>query len=318
PSHNFNDTGNGAIKRAGFFFTQALTPLEIVQRATRKEHRALERRNEVLRRHASELAAGNRRLKKEVTRRRAAELVILEAQARYQKLFRESQIMQRKLRELTHQIILAQEEERKQISRELHDEVVQTLVGINVELSALLKRAPSALQSLRTKITQTQRLVESSVNAVHRFARDLRPAVLDDLGLIPALHAYSKTLAARKKIRIQLTAFAGVEALDISRRTMLYRVALEALTNVVRHADASQVRITISEGPGVVRMEISDNGKSFVVEKALLANPKKRLGLIGMTERVEMVGGRFAVESIAGQGTTIRAEIPFQTKPSKP
>ena len=125
----------------------------------------------------------------------------------------ESHVMQKKLRHLTHQILSTQEEERKKISRELHDEVVQTLVGINVELSALVHGNSPEARHLKDKIAHTQRLVENSVNAVHSFARELRPAVLDDLGLIPALHAYCKSLAARKKLKIQLTAFGAVEKL---------------------------------------------------------------------------------------------------------
>jgi len=111
--------------------------------------------------------------------------------------------------------------------------------------------------------------VEISVNAVHRFARELRPAVLDDLGLIPALHAYNESLAKRKKLKIQLTAFGGVEALASAKRTVLYRVAQEALNNVARHARATQVKMSICKIPGGIRMEISDNGKSFQVEKRL-------------------------------------------------
>ena len=96
--------------------------------------------------------------------------------------------------------------------------------------------------------------------AVHQFARDLRPTVFDDFGLIPALHAYTKDLAARKKIAIQLTIFAGVEALESAKRTVLFRVAQEALTNVTRHAQATQIKIGITDISGIVRMEINDNG----------------------------------------------------------
>ena len=225
-------------------------------------------------------------------------------------LLLESQAMHKKLRQLTHQILTAQEEERKKISRELHDEVVQTLVGINVELSALVHANSAGVRQLKDKIAHTQRLVEGSVDAVHRFARELRPAVLDDLGLIPALHAYCKSLAARKKLKIQMTAFRGVEHLDSDRRTVLFRVAQEALTNVARHARATRVRLTISKLPGAVRLEISDNGKAFPV-RTILRTKTKRLGLVGMRERVEMVGGNLTIDSVSGKGTTVRAEISF-------
>ena len=309
PTCDFADMRNGSIRRAGIFFTQALMPLEAAQQVTRDRNRHLQTHNETL-------TAGTRRLEREITRRKSAEAITRTAKEQYRALYLQSRIMHRKLRQLTRQIILAQEEERKKISRELHDEVVQTLVGINVELSALSTGAAVGFHALKEKIARTQRLVENSVTTLHRFARDLRPAVLDDLGLIPALHAYNKNLAARKKLRIHLTAFGGVEALGSLKRTVLYRVAQEALTNVARHAQATQVEMSITEHSGTIRMEISDNGKSFDVEKALSATTRTRLGLIGMKERIEMVGGTLTIRSAQGTGTTVGAEIPFPEKKS--
>lgn len=298
---------------------QSLSPaLARAHRQTQLRNRHLVRRNAMLHRQAATLEKGNRRLKREIARRKAVEGSLLEAQERYRSLFVASQIMERKLRHLTRQIITAQEEERKEISRELHDEVVQTLVGINVELATLGKGASLGLSALKAKIGRTQRLVENSVNAVHRFARNLRPAVLDDLGLIPALHAYSKSLAKRKRIHIQMTAFGGVEALGGIKRTVLFRVAQEALTNVARHAQATRIRMTISQVSGCVRMEINDNGKSFSVEKTLFAPRPNRLGLIGMKERVEMVGGELSIVSAPGEGTTVRADIPLKEQAPTP
>ncbi|HZZ57098.1 MAG TPA: histidine kinase [Opitutaceae bacterium] len=260
---------------------------------------------------AAALARGNRRLEREVVRRQAAELAVRTCKQEFRELLRQSQNMERKLHQLTRQIISAQEDERKEISRELHDEIVQTLVGINVELSALGQGTSRDLHHLKAKIARTQRLVENSVKAVHRFARELRPAVLDDLGLIPALHAFSKGLAERKGLRIRLTAFAGVETLTGTKRTVLFRVAQEALTNVGRHARATLITVNIREIAGAVRMEISDNGRSFPVARTLQAKNPARLGLVGMRERVEMVGGELAIESVPGIGTTVRAEVPF-------
>ena len=257
----------------------------------------------------SELAAMNTQLKASVS-------FIRKANEEHQALFFESNIMRDKLSQQTRQIILAQEELRKEISRELHDEVVQMLIGINVELSTLGGKATMDAHTMK-KIIHTQRLVEKSVIEVHRFARELRPTVLDDLGLIPALHAYCKSLAERKKIKIQMTAFGGVEALGDDERTVLFRVAQEALTNVTRHARATQVKMSISKILGAIRMEIGDNGRSFLVEKAVLAQNHKRLGLVGMKERVEMVGGQLTIESARGKGTTVRVEIPFNPEKAK-
>jgi signal transduction histidine kinase len=316
-SHNFANMRNGSLKRAGSFLIQALTPMETAQREWRETNRELRRRNETLRHLTIELTKGSRRLQREVARRMAGELAVRKGREQYRTLFLESQIMQKKLRQMTRQIIMAQEEERKEISRELHDEVVQTLVGINVELSALGKGASVGLRALKEKIARTQRLVENSVDAVHRFARELRPAVLDDLGLIPALTAYSKSLAERKKLRIRMTAFGGVEALGNVKRTVFFRVAQEALTNIARHAQATEVTMSIREISGAIRMEVTDNGRSFDVKKALFSKNPKRLGLVGMKERVEMVGGNLTIESLPGKGTTVRAEIPFTQEKAK-
>jgi signal transduction histidine kinase len=257
----------------------------------------------------TQLTNANRRLEESV-------VSIRMAKERYKALLMEAQVLQVKLRRLTHQILNTQEEERKQISRELHDEVVQTLVGINVELAALGKTVVGPAQGLRNRIAHTQRLVETAVGAVHRFARGLRPAVLDDLGLIPALHGFCKSLAARHKFKIQITAFTGIDALATDQRTVLYRVAQEALTNVARHAHATVARLHMTQIPGAIRMEVSDNGRSFSVKK-ILNGKNRRLGLVGMRERVEMVGGQLAIESAPGRGTVVRAELPFDFRKTK-
>jgi signal transduction histidine kinase len=112
-------------------------------------------------------------------------------------------------------------------------------------------------------------------------------------------------------VRTYLTAFAEVEQLDLTKRTVLFRVAQEALTNVARHANASRAHVNIQKLHDVARMEIKDDGKSFQVERILRSNGDKRLGVLGMRERVEMVGGAFGVESAPGQGTTVRVEMSF-------
>ncbi len=209
-------------------------------------------------------------------------------------------------------MLSAQEEERKNISRELHDVIAQTLTGINVRLAALKKEAATNTKGLDRNITRTQRLVENSVNIVHQFARELRPAVLDDLGLIPALHSFMKSFTTRTGVRASLTTFTmKIDKLDAARRTVLFRVAQEALTNVARHAHASRVDVSIQKLRNRICMKIKDDGKSFDVERALRAHDGKRLGLLGMRERLEMVGGKFIVESTPHKGTTVQAQIPF-------
>jgi two-component system sensor histidine kinase DegS len=131
------------------------------------------------------------------------------------------------------------------------------------------------------------------------------------MGLIPALHSFMKGFARRTHIKIRFTASAGVEQLNSTKRTVLYRVAQAALTNVSQHAHAGQVTVNLQKLPGAVRMDITDDGKSFQAERVLMAKRNKRLGLVGMRERIEMVGGSFHVQSAAGHGTTVSAQIPF-------
>ncbi len=267
------------------------------------------RQAEESRRRLETLAIANEELKDEIIRRQAVEEALKKSQHQQTLLLQQSRRMQERLRRLSHRILQAQEEERKRISRELHDEIAQILVGINVQLETLARQINP--RDFKQEIARTQRLVERSVNIVHKFARELRPTLLDDLGLIATLHSLVKDFTKRTGIRVRFTAFAGVEQLNITRRTVLYRVAQSALTNVAQHARASCVKVDIRQLPEAVCMEIADNGKAFEVDLVLHPRRNKRLGLVGMRERVEMVGGAFSVESTPTRGTTIRTLIPL-------
>ena len=300
------------IKQAGIFFAVAITPIEKTHRNAREAAVLLKKFIETLSQRTVELAASNLELSLEITQRKAAEEALRKSEHHYAQLLKQSDSLQEQLRRLSRQILSAQEEERKRISRELHDVIAQTLTGINVRLAALKKEAAINTNGLDRNIARTQRLVEKSVGIVHEFARELRPAALDDLGLIPALHSFVKLFSKRTRIHVHLKVFAGVEQLPGNQRTILYRVAQEALTNVSRHAHASRVEVSIQKVAEGICLKIADNGKSFEVERVLNARGAKRLGLLGMRERVEMVGGRFTVESVLGSGTTIKALIPLE------
>ena len=269
------------------------------------------KRAEETQRRVEVLAASNRKLHEEIMRRHAVEESLRKSEQHQTQLLKQSRVMQEQLRQLSRQILTAQEEERREISRELHDVIAQTLSGINVRLAGLKQDASRNAKGLGRAIARTQRQVEKSVDIVHQFARELRPAALDDLGLIPALHAFMKSFTTRTGVRTRLTAFAAVEKLDGSKRTVLYRVAQEALTNVARHAKAGRVDVSIQKLPGSICMKIKNDGKSFDAERVLRTTGKGRLGLLGMRERLQMVGGCFEVESALGQGTTIVAHLPL-------
>lgn len=256
------------------------------------------------------MTASNAKLKEEIVRRRAVEAALTKSERRARLLLEQATALQAKLRELSRRMLSVQEEQRKKISRELHDDISQLLVGIIVHLANVNKAAKRDPESIQKTITPLLLMVEESVRVVHRFARELRPAMLDDLGLVPAIEAYINDYPEGKGLRVEFTAFSGDEALDIEKRTMLYRVAQEALTNVAKHAQASLVHVSLSKNRGRVRLEVRDNGRAFDVR--LIASPQwhDHLGLVGMRERVEMVGGRFEIVSTPGTGTIILAEVP--------
>jgi signal transduction histidine kinase len=299
-------------KRAGFFFLDVLTPIERTHRAMTENVVELRQAVKSLQLRTDELTAANQRLSREVAQRKSAEESLRKSELHHRLLLKESRQMQLRLRRLSHQVLSAQEEERKEISRELHDEIVQTLTGINVQLASLKIESGVSKEKFSKHISYTQRLVEKSVDIVHQFARDLRPTLLDDLGLIPALQAYLKGFTERTGMHVQFTVFAGVEKLSNDKRTVLFRVAQAALVNTAQHAQATSVSVHIKDMPQAVLMEIHDDGKSFDVAHVLDSTRNRRLGLIGMRERVEMVGGSFDVRSAPGKGTTISARIPFK------
>ncbi len=266
---------------------------------------------------AEVLAASNQKLELEILHRKNVEDALRTSQATSNELLENSRQMQEQLRLLSHHALQAQEDERKRISRELHDVIAQTLTGINVRLALLQKENCTSTQELREKIAQTQQLVAQSVDTVHRFARDLRPAMLDDLGLIPALEAYLKDFTQQTGLHVSLTSDASVEELGSIGRTVLYRVAQEALTNVVRHARATRIEMSLQKHNGTHCMVITDNGRGFASDAAAVAKSSNRLGLLGMRERVEIIGGTFGVTSVPGQHTTVLVEIPADSNDAR-
>ena len=304
-------TRSALVRHAGSFFAEAITPIEETHRSALESNTHLDQLNRALRQRNVELASSTQKLEREIAQRKSVEESLRKSEQHYSRLLEQSRHMQEQLRLLSRQLLLAQEEERKKISRELHDVIAQTLSSINVELATLKNKAAFNTKSLERSIARTQRLVVRSVDIVHRFARELRPTVLDDLGLIPALNTFMKSFVKETGIRVSLSAFSAVEAVNGDKRTVLYRVAQEALTNVARHSQASHAQVNIQKLDGAVCMKIKDDGKGFLQNRVFRAKKGKRLGLLGMRERLEMVGGNFAVTSTPGKGTTILAQVPI-------
>ena len=307
-------TGNHPekVRLAGTFFAEAVTPIEASHRAVREVNTKLNSAFKKLNQQATELVSSNAELRLEIETRTLLENSLRVSEATSSLLLTESLNLQEELRFLSRRLLVAQEEERKRISRELHDVASQTLTSINIRLAALALQTENHSQEISEKLAETQRHVEESVNIVHRFAKDLRPTILDDLGLIPALESYLKDFMNRTGIRASLTVFNGVEKLSSAVRTVFYRVSQEALINVSHHSKATRATVTIRKKDDRVFLEIHDNGKGFTVDHPTRAQSCQRLGLLGMKERVQMVDGTFSVESAPGKETTIRVEVPYQ------
>ena len=163
---------DGIIKRAEIFFTEAVSPIEKTHHAARKVSADLSQVNKVLDRRVLDLAASNRSLKQSIVRRKTAEKALNKREARSQKLLDESRHLQKHLQRLTHQILAAQENKRKRISRELQDEIAQTLLGINVRMLTLKREAAAGTERFKKDIASTQRLVDNSIRSIKRFARE--------------------------------------------------------------------------------------------------------------------------------------------------
>lgn len=276
-------------------FGEACRDLPAAYTEVSELHDALDRRND-------ELAAS-------ATRQHLTVDALRASRSRYRRLLREARSLKAGLRQHSARVILAQEEERKRVSRELHDEVGQALAAVNVGLVMLRKQAAGDSR-LQQKVTGAQALLEQCMESVHRFARELRPEMLDLFGPYEAIRSYARAFAERTGVAAVIHAKADMAGLDREQELVLFRVAQESITNIAKHARATRVDITFNRQPAEVCMEIKDNGRAFCVAKTLQAKAGRRLGLRGMEERVRLVRGEFSIESVAGQGTRVRVQLP--------
>ena len=210
------------------------------------------------------------------------------------------------LKRLSARLLEAQEEERRLISRELHDEVGQALTGVLVEMANLSNLIRNKDESaLPKKADEIKRQLEDSIGVVRNMALLLRPSMLDDLGLVPALQWQAREASKRSGIWVKVAAEAVSDDLTEDHKTCIYRIVQEALHNIVQHANARNVRITVTQEPDRLSLSIQDDGKGF--------NPRQErgMGLIGMEERVSALGGRLIVESASDEGTLLRVALPL-------
>jgi signal transduction histidine kinase len=222
------------------------------------------------------------------------------------------QASREQLRALTGRLHAVREEERTRIAREIHDELGGALTGMKVDVSFLIKSSEmikneAVKASLITGIDALNESIDATIQTVRRIAMELRPGVLDDLGLVAALEWQLKDFQKRTGIRSEFLHSAEDIGLDADLSTGLFRIFQEALTNVARHSDATEVHVRLHSEAGSFILEVEDNGKGIEKEKIL---GSRSLGLLGMRERALMFGGHVTVTGIPGIGTRVTVEIP--------
>jgi len=225
----------------------------------------------------------------------------------------EQRKMRDNLRYYLSQVLRAQEEERKRISRELHDDTSQSLLLLIHRLDALIS-GPGARMSKRARdeATQLRTLAVEVLEGVRRYAQELRPAILDDLGLVPAIQWMADNLDRDRRIDVRVGVRGSDDRLTPEAKLVLFRIAQEALSNVKRHSEATRVSVELDCGADRVTMTVSDNGKGFDLLPSLGDWARAgKLGLAGMRERATLLGGTLRVESKPGEGTTVAAELPL-------
>jgi two-component system sensor histidine kinase UhpB len=214
------------------------------------------------------------------------------------------------LQKMSEQVLVAQEDERKRIARELHDETAQALTTLLIRLK-ILEKARTAPE-MRGQIDELRELTADTLEAVRKLAVELRPATLDDLGLVAALEGYTEAYGSRMPVRVAFHAegFDDREGrLPPQVELVLYRVVQEALTNVAKHAAAHEVRVALSRRTDEVIAAVEDDGGGFHVED-MMRSRERGLGLFGMQERLALVGGQLVIDSLPGRGTRIHARVP--------
>ncbi|MFC1976413.1 GAF domain-containing protein [Chloroflexota bacterium] len=223
-------------------------------------------------------------------------------------LFEQVQVGHKRLQSLSRRLVEVQETERRNIARELHDEASQSLTSLMVGLR-LLEREAEHPENVVKQVTELKGQTNDILENLHRLAINLRPASLDHVGLVAALRQYTKTFSEQHNLTMQFE-IVGLDdkRLPLTVETNLYRIVQEALTNVVRHAQATRVAVLLERRGDQLITIIEDNGAGFDPQAA---GQNSRLGLLGMRERAEMLDGTLVVESTLGTGTTIYVEVPY-------
>ncbi len=209
------------------------------------------------------------------------------------------------------QVTRAQEDERLRISRELHDETAQMLAGLSRDLASLSTDEGKSPQELVERLQKLRVVADSALEGVRRFSQDLRPSILDDLGLVPALEWLLSNLEKQYEVDTSMSINGTQRRLTPEKELILFRIAQEAISNARRHSEASAVNMSVDIDEAAFTLIISDNGHGFdIPERASELLQSGKLGIVGMRERARLVGGTLIVQSEPGKGTTVTLRVP--------
>jgi signal transduction histidine kinase len=231
---------------------------------------------------------------------------ILKLEAQVHTRYEEAADARGELKGLSARLVEAQETERRAISRELHDEVGQSLSAVLIELRNLSAGlATKSKEHLTERVETIKSLVEGTIRVVRNMALLLRPSMLDDLGLVPAVEWYAREMSRRGEIEVEVHEENVSEELPDPVKLCVYRMVQEALNNASRHAAAKNARVELKQTSDAIRVKITDDGRGFDPRRT------RGMGLLGMEERVKRLGGTIQVDSQPGAGTTVHAELPL-------
>jgi signal transduction histidine kinase len=218
---------------------------------------------------------------------------------------------QNNLRRLSNRLLEVQENERRNLSRELHDEVGQTMTALGIELGNLEDIRAGNIEAFRTQLEELKRLNADAMRTIRDLAMGLRPSMLDDLGLAAALEWQGREFSRHTGVPAEVRVDGNLDGLSEAQCTCIYRVVQEALTNCARHANARHVWVSICSGDAGSDVVVQDDGFGF--DPA--ATARRGLGLLGIRERVQVLGGSVGIISEPMKGTTIRVHLPVATEP---
>ncbi len=224
----------------------------------------------------------------------------------------EEKRMRENLQFYLRQITMAQEEERKRIARELHDDTVQYLVVLARQLDDLASSSKGLSREEKLKLEDLRQQVNNIMEGVRRLSHDLRPATLDRLGLLPALEWLASSVEKLSGIKVQVKTSGSERRLPTEVEVILFRIAQEALSNVRRHSKATSAEVRVEFEDNKARILVKDNGKGFAMPETMGNMVKEgRLGLVGMQERIQLLNGSLKIQSEPGKGTTVIVETPL-------